>query len=398
MDPWKTPHRTLPEPAAGPIGLPPRAIPPRGTLSRTLVPLPQMRTLFVYLLTALIVGAALFFGYPELFLGSEAEANVRRKKTALPVIVAPVVEAPFVETLNALGTVLANESIQVTANRSDHVAKIHFEDGDKVEATQLLVSLQVDQETADLTEADARLRAGRKTLERTQDLFDKGISAQSDLDLADAEVKALASRVESLKASIADHEVRAPFKGRLGLRMVSKGAFVQPGTVLTTLDDLSVVKVDFTIPGVRLSEVAVGQSVRANADAVPDRVFPGLVTAVETRLDQRTRSARVRATIPNEGELLRPGMLVRVEVQRGEQPVLQVPEEAVEPIGNQQFVWVVDDENIVHRVEVDGGRRKVGSVEIRGGLTPGQRVVVEGLARVVDGDPVRVVREKKPDA
>ena len=227
---------------------------------------------------------------------------------------------------------------------------------------------------------------------------DKGISAQSDLDLADAEVKALESRVESLKASIADHEVRAPFKGRLGLRMVSKGAFVQPGTVLTTLDDLSVVKVDFTIPGVRLSEVAVGQSVRATADAVPDKVFPGLVTAVETRLDERTRSARVRATIPNDGELLRPGMLVRVEVQRGEEPVLQVPEEAVEPVGDQQFVWLVDDENIVHRIEIQGGRRKVGAVEIRSGLVRGQRVVVEGLARVVDGNPVLVVREKKPDA
>ncbi len=356
-----------------------------------------MRTLFVYLLTAVIVGVALFFGYPELFIDEEAAASADRVQGETPVIAARVGKAPFVETLDALGTVLANESLELTANRSDHVAEVHFEDGQLVEEGDLLIQLRVEAEQAQLEEAKARLRQSRVNAERINDLFERGISAESDRDAAEAELQALESRVQSLTATISDHQVRAPFAGVLGLRGVSLGAFVNNQTVLTTLDDLSSVKIDFTIPGIRLSEVAVGQAVVARADAIPGVEFFGEITAIDTRLDANSRSALIRAKVPNKELLLRPGMLARVEVQRGEQPTLQVPEEAVVPIGDQRFVWLVDENQTVNRIEVLGGRRKVGAVEILGGLEEGQLVVIQGLARLVDGGTVLVVREEGVD-
>lgn len=360
-----------------------------------------MRTLVVYLLalTALAVGA--WFGFPGLFGEPEADASAAssaHSQRPAPVIVAVAAEELLEDNLDALGTVRARESVEITTNRADHVKAIHFEDGQEVEAGQLLLELNAAEEQALLQEAaalrDDRLVRHKQVIE----LFDQELISQRELDNAQALLAAAEARVVGLQAAIADRRVRAPFAGRLGFRRVSAGAYLQPSTVITTLDDLSVVKLDFTIPENWLPSIKKGMKVSARTSAWPGLSFPGEVVVVDTRLDARTRSATVRAELPNEGRMLRPGMLLKVAVERGEAPVLQVPEEALIPLDNRQFVMRVDENNVAHQVPVVIGRRLVGRVEVTEGLAVGDRVVVEGIMRVRDGAPVEIVsvRGQKP--
>lgn len=353
-----------------------------------------MRSFLVYLLAAAIAAIGLAFGFPQLWKGEDAAAETTLPPSAPPVVVASVTRTPFAAPLLALGTVRANESVAITPNRTEHVAALHFDDGETVEEGQLLIELESAEERAMLDEANAILDEREAEHQRTVDLVERGISSQADLDRTHSLLLAARSRVTSLEATIAELEVRAPFAGTLGLRQVSVGALVQPQTVVTTLDDLSVVKVDFTIPGTRLGQVREGMTVVARADAWPGRTFPGAVKAIDTRLDTKSRSATVRAAIPNPDGLLRPGMLVKVEVDRGEAPVLQVPEEAVVPVGGEHFVFCVDQGSNAQRVRVDVGRRRVGFVEILDGLEVGDRVVVDGVVRVRPDAPVTVVAER----
>jgi len=242
-----------------------------------------------------------------------------------------------------------------------------------------------------LAEAAALLVERRTAHKRAKELNEKGISPESDVQTAFAQMQAAQARVDTLKAAVDEHQVRAPFAGVLGLRRISVGALLQTSTVITTLDDLSVVKVDFTVPEKWLSAVQIGQTVAARSDAFPKVAFTGRVAAIETRLDERTRAAMVRARIDNPELRLRPGMLIKIDVERGEQPTLQLPEEAVVQKGDVHFVFVIGDDEIARQTNVTVGRRRVGYLEILDGVTAGQRVVVEGLVRVRNGSKVDVV-------
>jgi membrane fusion protein (multidrug efflux system) len=359
-----------------------------------------MRTLLVYLLAACALAVGVWFGFPEL-LGSpaaQADEDAPRAAVAAPVVVAVVARERFEDTLEALGTAHARESVEIAANRADHVHKIHFQDGEEVAAGQLLVELHAEEEQALLAEASALRDDQAVRHQQIAELFEQDLSSRRDLDNATALKAAAEARVIALQAAIADRQVRAPFAGKLGFRRVSEGAYLQPGAVITTLDDLSLIKLDFTIPEGWLSEVHAGMAIGARTSAWPGEVFPGTVTVVETRLDPRTRSATVRAELPNGDRKLRPGMLLQVTVERGDAPVLQIPEEALIPLDERQFVMQVGDDSVARRVQITTGRRRVGHVEVLDGLAPGDRVVVEGIMRVRDGAPVDVVvtRNGKP--
>ena len=354
-----------------------------------------MRSFVAYLLALLAVSAGVWFGY---FAENEVEGKeARRPARATPVILARVVDAPFSDRLAALGTAVANESVTLTANRSDLVQAVHFEDGQQVEAGQVLVELQVAEEQSMLAEAKAMLTEREAAHRRAIELNGQGIAPDREVQAAKAQLNAARSRVETLEVTVRDHAVRAPFAGVLGLRRVSVGSLLQSSTVITTLDDLSVVKVDFTIPETWLAAVRVGQSVRARSDAWPGEEFVGEVSAIDTRLDRRTRSATIRAVVDNPQLKLRPGMLMKVDVDRGEAPSRQVPEEALVQRGDQHFVYVVGEDAVANEVAIEVGRRQVGRVEVLGGLEADQRIVVEGLVRVRDGSKVEVVAVRGED-
>ena len=354
-----------------------------------------MRAFVAYMFAVLAVCAGLWFGY---FAQNDvAGKESPRRSSRTPVILARTIDAPFSSTLSALGTVVANESVRLTANRSDLVKAIHFSDGQHVEKGALLLEMDASEEQSRLAEAEALLVEREAAHRRSVELQEQGISPDSEVQAALAQMHAAQARVVTLKVAIRDHGVRAPFSGVLGLRRISVGSLITPSTVITTLDDLAVVKVDFTIPETWLSAIGVGQPVRALSDAWPGKTFAGKVLAIDTRLDAKTRSATIRAVVTNPDLMLRPGMLMKVDVDRGEAPSRQVPEDALVQKGDKHFVFVVGEDSVARQVDVTVGRRRVGRVEVLAGLKVGQRVVVEGLVRVRDGTEVEVVAVRDGD-
>jgi len=179
--------------------------------------------------------------------------------------------------------------------------------------------------------------------------------------------------------------IAAPFDGVLGLRQVSPGSLVTPGTVITTLDDVSRIKLDFSVPERNLSALATGQAIIATSDAFPGEQFRGAITSVGSRVDPVSRSLAARAEFDNPDNKLRQGMLLEVQLQQASRQALQVPELSLQQVGQQAFVFVVGADDKVAQVPVRIGARRPGWVEILGGVKAGDRVVVDGIVKLKPG-------------
>ena len=184
--------------------------------------------------------------------------------------------------------------------------------------------------------------------------------------------------------------IRAPFSGLLGFRQVSTGTLITPGSTITTLDDISEIKLDFTFPETALGMLAVGGTIYARSAAWGDREFAGTIATVGSRVDPVTRAATVRAIIPNEDGLLRPGMLLTVRVLGREREALVVAEKAIVQTGIDSFVFLIDGESRARRTLVTLGLRQFGTVEVVAGLREGDVVITEGIIKIRDGSPVQV--------
>jgi len=262
---------------------------------------------------------------------------------------------------------------------------VNFVDGQRVAAGDVLVELTSGQQVAGLAEAQATWRDAERLLKRNEDLVRQGTISRQVFDTAQANHDSSKARVDVLRAQLADRVVTAPFAGVLGLRQVSVGSLVTPGTVITTLDDIDVVNVDFALPERHLAALAPGQAVVAHSDAYPGRRFEGRVMSLDARIDPVTRAFKVRAEIPNADHALRAGMLLGIEVLRPERSVVAVPEIAIVQVGTDSFVFRVDGEDKVARVKVALGARRRGQVEVVEGLDAGTRIVVDGTVKLRDG-------------
>lgn len=292
------------------------------------------------------------------------------------------------DELTALGTAKARESVTVTASVSQTVAAVHFDSGEFVRRGQPLVTLTQSQQSASVAAAQAELRDAEQLYERNRRLADQQLIARASLDTQRAALEAARARVAAERATVADRVIRAPFDGVLGLRLVSEGTLVTPGTAITTLDDVSLIRLDFTVPESALSQVAVGQRINARSDAWPGETFNGLITTIDSRVDPVTRAVTARAEIPNVDRKLRPGMLLQVGVERSARETLAIPELALQQSGTQASVFRVDGDK-VKEVPVQVGARRRGEVEILSGLKTGDRIVVEGTVKLRDGAKVK---------
>ncbi len=308
----------------------------------------------------------------------------------------------IVETREAVGTVRAYEAIMVTARVSGTIQEIAFVEGQKVNAGDVLVRFDTDERRADIEAAIAEIRRAeaqrneiRTRLERAQELRRSGSGAAAQVEDLTAQVRTLESAIASAEARRKAAEarrddliIRAPFAGRLGTRSVSLGAYVSPGTRITTLDDLSRVRLDFSVPENVIAHLRPGQPVRAVSAAFGERVFEGRVALIDPRVDPVTRAVRLTAEFDNSDEALKPGMFlaVTVEVTNKENAVV-VPEEAIVSEGLRHVVFVVKD-NVIERRVVSIGQRQGSVVEILDGLQPGETIVVRGVQRVRPGAPV----------
>lgn len=293
------------------------------------------------------------------------------------------------DQVEAIATARANESVTITAKVTDTVSRVHFDDGQLVDAGDVLLELSNLEETALLAEAEANVGDLRRQLERLEDLLEQRTVPVSQVDEARARFAGAEARYQSVVARLADRQIRAPFTGLLGFRQVSEGTLITPGTAITTLDDVSTIKLDFSLPEVYLSLLHPGLSLAAQSVAYPDQTFEATVRTIDSRVDPVTRAATVRAVIDNPNLLLRPGMLLTVELVTAERQALMVPEDALVQRGDQAYVFIVEDD-IANIRPVVHGTRFQGWVEITGGLSPGDSVITEGVIKVRPG--LRITR------
>jgi membrane fusion protein (multidrug efflux system) len=308
--------------------------------------------------------------------------------TAIPVVTRPARIEPMGIEIEAVGTTQANESVEVTSKASNTVTAIRFQEGEEVARGAVLVEMDASQVRANLAEAQASLARSKSQYDRSRDLESRQAMSVADLEQVEASLKADEARVAAAQARLDDTVIRASFGGRTGFRHVSVGSFVSPGTMITTLDDTSVIKLDFTVPETYLFVLRRGLPVTATATGLPDRTFTGVVTNMDSRVDPVTRSVLVRAELPNSDGLLRQGMFMTVALQGEVVPTLLVPEEAIVPERGHTYVFVVNN-NVVERREVRIGKRRPGFVEIVSGVAENERVVVDGTHNVRDGSVVQ---------
>lgn len=314
-----------------------------------------------------------------------------------PKVITRIVELePLIDQIQALGTARANESVEIRPRVSSIVTRVAFAEGQLVEAGDLLVELENSEIRAGLAVAEAALSESRSTYRRSESLIGTAAISASSLEQLRAAMHVDEAQVEAARARLENTAIRAPFSGRLGLRRVSPGSFVDTATVITTLDDTDTIKLDFTIPETFLTVVRNGMNIVARSLVYPDRIFTGSVASIDTRLDPVARSVQIRALLPNPEGLLKPGMFLTVDLQRDRGNVLMAPEEAIVPEGDAQYIYEVVDGTAVKR-RVTLGRRVPGLVEITDGLEAGAVVVTEGTHKIQDGSAVDTVRRHAAD-
>lgn len=338
----------------------------------------------------LLIAVVVSFGLVAYLYIPKDVSQQARQASATLVKVHRTAKEEFEVLVEGLGTGKANESVLITTQTSDIVQKIHFEDGDRVKAGQVLLTLIDLEEKARLAALDVDLQEANRQLKRIVNLAKNNVTSEQLLDEQQAEVNALKAEMNVLKTQMLALQVRAPFDGLLGLRQVSVGALVRPGDAITTLDDLSVIKVDFNIAEVHLPSVAIGQNIRATSIAYPDETFAGKIVSVGSRVDPATRAIQIRANIDNQDFKLRPGMLLQINLQKKLLTTVVIPEASIVPVEDKHFVYVIK-EGVAIKKQVKIGLRKPGIVQIVSGLDVDELVVIEGALKLRDGSKVKIL-------
>jgi membrane fusion protein (multidrug efflux system) len=315
----------------------------------------------------------------------------QREAPSVVTSVARVLSFPL--SAEALGNARANEAVDIRPEITAAITEIRFEEGQTVKKGDILLLLENSEPLADLAAAKASLVDSESQYRRSQELFKTRVVSESELEQLEARRDAEQAAVNAAQSRLNHTVIRAPFGGQLGLRRVSQGSIVSPLTVITTLDDTSRIKLDFDVPEVFMSRLAIGLTVNARSAAWPEQAFRGQVISIDTRVDPISRTITVRALLPNENAQLRPGMFLTVSLLNEDVKALLVPEEAIVPERSKQYVFVVGEGDIVERREVNTGRRRPGEVEVLNGLAPGERVITEGTQKVRPGQPVLIVEQ-----
>lgn len=304
------------------------------------------------------------------------------------------------ETLSAPGSLEAVQGVTVAAEIPGKVVRIAFEPGAAIQAGDLLVQLDTSTEEAQLRAAEATAALARANLARARELRTSGTNSLAEMDAADAQARQADAQAESIRAVLAKKTIRAPFSGRLGLRLVNLGQILRDGEPITSLQTLDPIYVNFSLPQQRLAQLAPGTSVRVTSDAAPGENFEGRINAINPEVDAATRTVRVQATIANSGEKLRPGMYAGVEVVLpGRSEVLTIPVTSVlyAPYGDTVFVVETKPDpaggkpqQVLRQQFVRLGVARGDFVSVVDGLKPGDMIVTSGVFKLRPGMPVVV--------
>ncbi len=304
----------------------------------------------------------------------EPSRRPRKRKLAI------ATERNFEDKLEAIGTAVAIESATITSTVSETVKTINVAEGQFVKAGTVIVELNDAEEAATLAEA-------QKSFDRYDKLARSKIGSEARKDQERA-------RMDVAKAQVAERRIVAPFDGVLGIRNVSVGDLVTPGTVITTIDALDPIQMSFSVPEEYLSVLKPGLEILATTQAFSGTVFRGQILAIDSRVNMETRAITVKAQIPNPDFTLRPGLLMKTTIVKSSRRGLALPEEAILSSGDQKSVLVVGADNKAQSMIVETGLREAGLVEITKGLQGGEKVIIEGQIRTQPGMDVKIAEEK----
>jgi membrane fusion protein (multidrug efflux system) len=341
-----------------------------------------------------LIGLAILIGLPTLIKLKQFEAMGAMSMDMPPETVTAdsVRKSIWPNTLAATGSLVAVQGVTIGAELGGKIVEIAFESGDRVETGDLLLRIDVSAETAQLRSAEAAAKLAKINLDRNRDLRANKTVSQADLDTAEANYKQANAQVDNVQAAIAKKTLRAPFSGQLGLRQVNLGQIIEQGTPIVTLQTIDPIYVDFSLPQRQFSLLSPGTEVRVTTDAAPGRDFIGKIIAVNPKIDQITRSVRVRTLLSNQEELLRSGMFANVEVLLPSgQEVLSIPATAVlyAPYGD--TVFVIDEhiedstgekQLVLRQQVVRLGDTRGDFVAVTDGLKEGEQIVTSGVFKL----------------
>jgi membrane fusion protein (multidrug efflux system) len=328
-------------------------------------------------------------------LAPAASAQQAASPPSVPVEAAKVETGPMSERITAVGSLRSDESVIVRSEVAGRVVEIGFEEGRPVEKGALLLKLDDSLNRAEVADAEARLELAKRNFSRTEELFGNQVATARSHDEARSSLDVGTATLELAKVRLEKTRLIAPFAGIVGLRLVSIGDYITVGQDLFNLEDIDPIKADFRVSERYLSAVRPGQAIEIGVDAYPGKVFKGDVFAIDPRIDAAGRSVVIRARIANQEKLLRPGLFARVTLILELKPdALTVPEQALMPRGDDQFVYKVIDGKVKHTKVMIGTRRN-GRVEIVEGLGRDDVVVTAGHQKIRDGGDVRVLDEAR---
>jgi len=328
-------------------------------------------------------------GYQRYVAATSSETDNSDRPAARPgtVEMAAAEVRTLSETIEAVGTTRARQSIEIVPEASGRIEDINFAPGQHVEEGAILVQLDDTIARADMTEAKARLLERNRMLERMTQLRGSNAVSEAGLEEATARLAEAQAQLDRADQRLDVRTIRAPFAGVVGLSEVDHGARVTAGTLITRLDDLSEVEVEFSLPETLFAEVRIGQKIIASSVAFPGRQFEGRIEAVDSRIDPISRAFRTRAIIPNPDGTLPAGMFLSLDLTLSQTDRIVVPDEAIIFQAAETYVFTVE-EGKARRVVVRTGQRQNGFVAILDGLNKGDEVIVRGLHRVRDGGAV----------
>lgn len=342
------------------------------------------RKKLILLAIVLLIGG--YFAYKHLpFLGG----GDNKQGFAIHVETVQAKSQPLEERIDAVGSLISNESVELRSEITGRIKGILFEDGQQVNEGDVLFQLDDSVQVAELARAEANLKLVNNNVARSAKLSKQGFSSKVSLEESEAELNLARANVQIAKANLEKTIIRAPFGGTVGIRRVSPGDYVAPGDLLVNFDQIVPLKAEFTIPERYLDKLKKDAAVTLHTDTHPDKNFTATIRAIESRVSSTSRSIMVQAITPNEDRLLYPGQFITLDLPVTIKETLAIPDQALIPLGQKNFVFLVVDGK-AKRVEVQPGIRTNSVVEIISGMKVGDTVVTAGHQKLQDGVPVRI--------
>ncbi|AIJ89648.1 efflux RND transporter periplasmic adaptor subunit [Brucella melitensis] len=371
------------------------------------------RLILAIIFLVVVVGGLIGFNLFRSKMIKDFFANMQQPaQTVSTVTVEPGVWQPGVE---AIGTASALNGVDLTVQLDGVLQKINFKANQDVKQGDILLQMEDSIQRADLAAAEAEAVLAQQNLKRADTLRTRGVGAVSNVDTTASAANAAVALVEKMRATLAQKSVKAPFSGVIGIPKVDIGQYLTPGTVIATLQNIDIMRIDFTVPEQLLATIKLGQTVKvgSNADTLD---FTGKIVGIDPKIDPTTRLVSVRAEVDNPDHKLTPGQFVQVRVELPEESnVIALPQTSIVSSLYGDYVYVVRPEQkqesakaseaakvqegqkqVAQQVFIKLGRRSAGNVEVTSGLKPGDIIITAGQNRLSSGVPVKIDNTVNP--